>query len=74
MTAHAARTTNASHERGGVETPVDLRRRDAPFRAARQALGPDRARAAEDRGAAMSLNTAAEYALMLTRLSVRGRT
>jgi DNA-binding CsgD family transcriptional regulator len=33
---------------------------------ARQALGPDRARAAEDRGAAMSLATAAEYALMLT--------
>jgi DNA-binding CsgD family transcriptional regulator len=32
----------------------------------RQALGPDRARAAEDRGAAMSLDTAAEYALMLT--------
>ena len=29
-------------------------------------LGPGRARAAEDRGAAMSLATAAEYALMLT--------
>jgi DNA-binding CsgD family transcriptional regulator len=35
-------------------------------RQARQALGPGRARAAEDRGAAMSLATAAEYALMLT--------
>ena len=33
---------------------------------ARQALGPDRARAAEQRGAAMSLATAAEYALLLT--------
>ena len=33
---------------------------------ARQALGPGRARAAEERGAAMSLATAAEYALMLT--------
>jgi DNA-binding CsgD family transcriptional regulator len=33
---------------------------------ARQALGPGRARAAEDRGAAISLATAAEYALMLT--------
>jgi DNA-binding CsgD family transcriptional regulator/tetratricopeptide (TPR) repeat protein len=32
---------------------------------ARDALGPGRARAAEDRGAAMSLATAAEYALML---------
>jgi len=29
-------------------------------------LGPGRARAAEDRGTAMSLATAAEYALMLT--------
>jgi len=29
-------------------------------------LGPIRARAAEDRGAAMNLATAAEYALMLT--------
>ena len=37
------------------------RRRDA-----REALGPDRARAAEQRGAAMSMATAAEYALMLT--------
>ena len=33
---------------------------------ARQALGPGRARAAEDRGAAMSMATAAAYALMLT--------
>ena len=43
-----------------------MRRRDEPLRAARQALGPDRTRAAEERGAAMSLATAAEYALMLT--------
>ena len=42
-----------------------MRRRDEPLRAARQALGPDQTRAAEDRGAAMSLATAAEYALML---------
>jgi DNA-binding CsgD family transcriptional regulator len=32
----------------------------------RQALGPDQARAAQDRGAAMNWATAAEYALMLT--------
>src|SRR5262249_42312248 len=32
----------------------------------RHALGPARMRAAEDRGAAMSLNAAVEYALMLT--------
>jgi DNA-binding CsgD family transcriptional regulator len=31
-------------------------------------LGPARTRAAEQRGAAMSLDTAAEYALMLTSL------
>ena len=36
------------------------------MRQARQVLGPGRAREAEDRGAAMSLATAAEYALMLT--------
>ena len=46
---------------------ADLRlARPAGPRAARQALGTDRARAAEDRGAAMSLAAAAEYALMLT--------
>ena len=41
-------------------------RREKQLRQARQALGPGQARAAEDRGAAMSLATAAEYALMLT--------
>jgi predicted ATPase/transcriptional regulator with XRE-family HTH domain len=46
--------------------PADLRLLDLPLRAARQALGADRTRAAEDRGAAMSLAAAAEYALMLT--------
>ena len=51
---------------GAVDVPADVRRRDEPLRAARQALGPEQARAAEDRGAAMSLATAAEYALMLT--------
>ena len=50
---------------GNDGAPVDVRRRDEPLRAARQALGPDQTRAAEDRGAAMSLATAAEYALML---------
>jgi hypothetical protein len=46
--------------------PEDARRREGPLRQARQALGPGRTRAAEERGAAMSLDTAAEYALMLT--------
>jgi predicted ATPase/DNA-binding CsgD family transcriptional regulator len=40
-------------------------RRDELRRRARQVLGPTRTRAAEERGAAMSLATAAEYALML---------
>jgi DNA-binding CsgD family transcriptional regulator len=43
-----------------------MRLREEPLRAARQALGPDRTRAAEERGAAMSLVTVAEYALLLT--------
>ena len=42
------------------------RRRQEPRRKARQALGPVRTREAEERGAAMSLATATEYALMLT--------
>ena len=43
-----------------------MRRRQGPLRQARQALGPDRTRAAEERGAAMTMATAAEYALLLT--------
>jgi predicted ATPase/DNA-binding CsgD family transcriptional regulator len=39
--------------------------RDELLQKARQLLGPGRTRAAEERGAAMSLATAAEYALML---------
>jgi DNA-binding CsgD family transcriptional regulator len=46
--------------------PGDARRREEPLSTIRQALGPARVRAAEQRGAAMSLDTAAEYALMLT--------
>ena len=49
-----------------VDWPGDARRREEPLRAARQALGPARARTAEGRGAAMSLETAAEYVLLLT--------
>jgi DNA-binding CsgD family transcriptional regulator len=47
------------------DLPVDARRRDAPLRRVRRALGPARARAAEERGAGMSAAAAAEYALML---------
>ena len=48
------------------DPPDEVERRQEPLRAARQALGPDRARAAEERGATMGLATAAEYALLLT--------
>ena len=48
------------------DVPEGWFERQEPLREARQALGPDRARAAEERGAAMSLATAAEYVLMLT--------
>ena len=57
--AHAALITH-------VDWPVTVRLREEPLRAARQALGPARARAAEQRGAAMSRAAAAEYALLLT--------
>ena len=47
---------------------LDARRRDKPLSQARRVLGPARTRVAEERGAAMSPPTAAEYALMLTDL------
>jgi DNA-binding CsgD family transcriptional regulator len=47
------------------DLPLAARRRDKPLRRVRRALGPGRARAAEERGAAMSLAAAAEYALLL---------
>ena len=53
-----------------AEPPREARRREEPLRQARQALGDARTRSAEDRGAAMSLATAAEYALMLTNSGV----
>ena len=51
---------------GFAGAPAEVRRQQEQLRKARQALGPDRARAAEERGAAMNRATAAEYALMLT--------
>jgi DNA-binding CsgD family transcriptional regulator len=52
--------------KGFAGAPAEARRRHEAVREARQALGPARTRAAEERGAAMSRPTAAEYALMLT--------
>jgi predicted ATPase/DNA-binding CsgD family transcriptional regulator len=48
-----------------VNLPYWVERREQAVRKARQAVGPAAARAAEDRGAAMSLGTAAQYALLL---------
>ena len=62
----AAQDVHARQQGIISETPEDARRREEALSTIRQALGPDRARAAEERGAAMSLDTAAEYALMLT--------
>jgi len=49
----------------GEQGDPDMHRLEEAAGQARQKLGPDRARAAEQRGAAMSLATAAEYALLL---------
>jgi DNA-binding CsgD family transcriptional regulator len=65
VTVWAARAA-LSRQEGHADPPHYARRRDKPRREARQALGPARTRAAEARGAAMSLATAAEYALLLT--------
>jgi len=50
---------------GMPDLPHEARRRQEPMRKAGQALGPGRMRAAEERGAAMTLATAAEFAAML---------
>jgi predicted ATPase/DNA-binding CsgD family transcriptional regulator/transcriptional regulator with XRE-family HTH domain len=56
----------AGQREGPAYPPWFVPRWEEQLRQARQALGPGRARTAEDRGAAMSITTAAEYALMLT--------
>ena len=66
-TVFAAETIH-TQDQGAPEDDAlgGARRRDEALSKTRQALGPDRARTAEQRGAAMSADTAAEYALMLT--------
>jgi predicted ATPase/DNA-binding CsgD family transcriptional regulator/transcriptional regulator with XRE-family HTH domain len=65
LTLWAACAAVARHE-GLTGPPWFEPRREEQLRQARQALGPGRGRAAEDRGVAMNITTAAEYALMLT--------
>ncbi len=50
---------------GMSDLPLEARRRREPLRQAGQVLGPGLMRAAEERGAAMTLATAAEFAAML---------
>jgi DNA-binding CsgD family transcriptional regulator len=66
VTAWAAEETLI--QQGGLGHPddPDARRRHDALHEAGKVLGPDRARAAEQRGKAMSLATAAEYAHLLT--------
>jgi predicted ATPase/DNA-binding CsgD family transcriptional regulator len=49
-----------------LDVPQDTRRREEASRPAREALGPAAFQAAEQRGAAMTLATAAELAAMIT--------
>ena len=70
ITAWAADET-LGQQGGLVWYDAATRRREDALRQARNALGPDRARAAGQRGAAMSLPTAAEYALLLTAPDAR---
>jgi predicted ATPase/DNA-binding CsgD family transcriptional regulator len=62
---------DAIWRREGIEEPLYTRRREEPLREARQALGAAAARTANERGAAMSLATAAEFARMLTAPALR---
>jgi predicted ATPase/class 3 adenylate cyclase/DNA-binding CsgD family transcriptional regulator len=57
---------DALMQQGGFAIGDADMRREGALRQAQLALGPDRARAAGQRGAAMSMTAAAEYALMLT--------
>ena len=65
VTAWTACNTHSWGDGSVPDTARSARFRET-LRATRQALGDARARPAEDRGAAMSLATAAEYALLLT--------
>src|SRR5262249_13803180 len=64
-TVWAAQDVHA-RQLGLVAPRRGARMREGALRPIRQALGPAGGRAAEQRGAAMSLDTAAEYALLLT--------
>jgi predicted ATPase/DNA-binding CsgD family transcriptional regulator len=60
--AHAA----ICRQEGYADWPTEVRLRQQPLRQARQVLGSAQTRAAEERGAVMSIAAAADYALLLT--------
>jgi len=64
ITAWAACDT-LGQQSGFASFDADERRREGALHSAHQALGPDQTRTAKQRGTAMSLATAAEYALLL---------
>jgi predicted ATPase/DNA-binding CsgD family transcriptional regulator len=66
VTAWTAQETLVQQGEFWYADDSDARRRQDALREAGRVLGPDRARAAEERGKAMSLATAADYAQMLT--------
>jgi predicted ATPase/DNA-binding CsgD family transcriptional regulator len=61
------------HEAGMIDVPQDIRRRQESLGEAAHALGPDRLRAAEERGTAMTLATAAEFAIMVSAAALPGQ-
>ena len=66
LTLWASATAAVDRHGRIADPPWSAPSREEQLRQARLALGPGRARAAEDRGKAMSLPTGVEYALMLT--------
>ena len=69
LTVWAARAAWLDQE-GLIDLPHDINRRQESQPKATAVLGLERARAAEERGAAMSLETAAEYAAVLPTLGL----
>jgi predicted ATPase/DNA-binding CsgD family transcriptional regulator len=65
LTVWAALTACLAHE-GIIDLPHDIRRRQEAQAKAAETLEHERALAAGERGAAMTLKTAAEYAIVLT--------
>jgi non-specific serine/threonine protein kinase len=66
LTLWASATAAVDRHGRIADPPWSAPSREEQLRRARLALGPGRARAAEDRGMAMSLATGVEYALLLT--------